>query len=68
MQAVDLMWDADGTISFPSVKDGPVCPLLKEIQKEALKHSSSAFREFKQLLSQLPLRYSQVSSLSQELS
>ena len=47
------LWD--GSISFPSVKDGPVYPMLKEIRKEALKHRSSAFREFDQVLSWLPL-------------
>ena len=38
------------------------CIMLKEIKKEALKHLS--FREFKQLLSWLPLRYFWVISLS----
>ncbi len=55
------LWD--GIISFPFLKDGPVCPMLKEIRKEALKHLSLAFREFEQHLSWLPLRYFQVISL-----
>ncbi len=36
-------------ISFPFAKDGPVCPMLKEIWKEALSHLSLAFRQLEQL-------------------
>lgn len=53
-------------ISFPHVKDGPVFPMLEEMRKEASKHLSLAFREFKPLLSGLPLRYFQVISLRLE--
>ena len=53
-----------GIISIPSLKDGPVYPMLKEIRKEALKHLSLAFREIYQLLSWLLLRHSWVISLS----
>lgn len=44
-----------GTALFPFLwsKDGPVYPTLKEITKEALRHLSLAFRDFKQLFSWL---------------
>jgi hypothetical protein len=46
-----------GSISFPFLKDGPVCPTLKEMRKKALKHLSLALREFDQPYSWLPIRY-----------
>ena len=49
---------------FSFVKHGAVCPMLKEIRKEALKHLSLALRAFDQLSSWLPLRYFRVISLS----
>ena len=44
--------------TLPSVvKNAPVCPLLKEIRKKAIKPLFLQFREIDQLLSRLPLKY-----------
>lgn len=58
------LWDC--IISFLFIKNGPVYPLLNEVIKEELKHLSYIFREFNQLLVQLPHKYFQVTSLSWE--
>ena len=49
---------------FVFTKDGPLFPVLKDLQKEALKRFSLAFKQFEQLLSLLSHNYIQVTSLS----
>lgn len=56
------LWDR--FISIPFVKDGQLIPMLKGMRKEAMKHSFSEFREFKQLLSRVQLNCHRVLPLS----
>lgn len=59
-----IYWNC-GTVLFSFIKDVSVYTLLlKEVIKEALKHPSLAFKEFKQLLLCLPHRHLQVISIS----
>lgn len=52
------LWD--GIFSSLFIKDGPVCPVLKEAIKEALKLLSLVFGELEQLLLWSPRRYFRV--------
>ena len=58
------LWDR--FISFPFVKCCQLIPVLRGMRKEAMKHSFSEFREFKQLLSWVQLNFHSVRNLFQK--
>jgi len=53
-----------GVILLALGKEGPMCPMLKELRDEALKHLSLALKELEPLLSWRPFGYSGFISLT----